>query len=204
MTPEKILQKFRIISEQMKQDELLVLLQELQKVLQQSVPGDVVELGCYEGTSALFLARLLQARGSDKKLWLYDSFEGLPAKTAEDESASGVLFKEGELKASKARLAKNFVKAGLPPPEITKAWFYELDPEDLPAQICFAFLDGDFYESILDSLKLVWPKMSEGGVVVVDDYQNLALPGAARAVDEWILEHGGSVQAVKSLGIVRL
>ncbi len=140
MTPERLLSKFPILSAQMRKDELLVLLQELQRVFEQGVAGDVVELGCYEGTSALFEQRLLEAQAPDKKLWLYDSFEGLPAKTKEDASAAGVLFKEGELKASKARLAKNFVKAGLKIPEITRAWFFELDPEDLPAQICFAFL----------------------------------------------------------------
>ena len=204
MTPEKLLAKFPILSAQMRKDELLVLLQELQRVFEQGVAGDVVELGCYEGTSALFEQRLLEAQAPDKKLWLYDSFEGLPAKTKEDASAAGVLFKERELKASKARLAKNFVKAGLKIPEITRAWFFELDPEDLPTQICFAFLDGDFYESIMDSLKLVWPKMQPGSVVIVDDYQNSALPGARKAVDEWLATHPTLFRAQASLGIIKL
>ncbi len=204
MTPEKLLQKFRIISEQMTRAELKVLLEELERVLQKKVPGDVVELGCYEGTSALFEARLLQALAPEKKLWLYDSFEGLPEKTKEDQSASGEWFKGGELRASRARLQKNFVKAALPIPEITRAWFFELDPEDLPEEICFAFLDGDFYESIMDSFKLVWPKMAEGGVIIVDDYQNPALPGAAKAVDEWLKGHPAQLRAEASLAIIRL
>ncbi len=204
MTPEKLLAKFRIISEQITKDELLVILRELEKVLQKKIPGDTVEMGCYEGTSALFLARMMQTYDQDKKLWLYDSFEGLPVKTKEDESAAGEWFKEGELRASKARLAKNFVKAGLKIPEIKKAWFYELDPEDLPDQICFAFLDGDFYESIMDSLKLVWPKLVPGGIIVIDDYQNQALPGVGKAADEFANEHNVLVQPEKSLGIIKV
>lgn len=203
MTPDKLLAKNQIISEQITKAEMRVLLTELHKVLQKNVTGDVVELGCYEGTSALFEQRMIEAMAPEKKLWLYDSFEGLPEKTKEDQSASGEWFKGGELRASKARLAKNFVKAGLKIPEITRAWFFELDPEDLPDQICFAFLDGDFYESIMDSLKLVWPKMAEGGVLIVDDYQNAALPGAQKAVDEWLVTHPVSLRAEASLGIIQ-
>jgi len=203
MDIKKLVQKQHIISDQIRPDELLVLLTELKKVLDQGVEGDVVELGCYEGTSALFEQRLLQELAPDKKLWLYDSFEGLPDKTIQDESALGTQFKQGELKASKAVLAKNFVKAGLKIPEIKRAWFYELDPSDLPDQICFAFLDGDFYESILDSLKLVWPKMAQGGVIIVDDYQNQALPGAAQAVNEFFVGKSVQIIAAKTLAIIK-
>ena len=57
----------------------------------------------------------------------------------------------------------------------------------MPEKIAFAFLDGDFYESIKDSLRLVIPKMSRDGVIIVHDYTNLALPGVKRAVDECLL-----------------
>lgn len=203
MQVKDLIRKHRIMSEQIRADELLVLLTELKKVLDSGVEGDVVELGCYEGTSALFFGRLLKGVGSDKKMWLYDSFEGLPEKTSEDESAVGTDFKQGALKASKAVLAKNFVKADLKIPEIKRAWFYELDPSDLPESICFAFLDGDFYESIMDSLKLVWPKMTTGSVVVVDDYHNPKLPGAKKAVDEFAETHKLTLEVKKSLAVVR-
>jgi O-methyltransferase len=200
----KLIAKHRIISEQIRKDELQVLLTELVRVIENGVAGDVVELGCYEGTSALFEQRVLQQLAPHKNLWLYDSFEGLPEKTVEDSSASGEQFKGGELRASKARLVKNFVKAGLTLPEIKRAWFYELDAKDLPSEVCFAFLDGDFYESIADSLKLVWPLMARGGVIVIDDYQNSALPGAAQAVNEFATKHNLNVQAQKSLGLLRV
>lgn len=203
MDIKKLIKKHRIISQQIHPDELLVLLTELKKVLDTGVEGDAVEMGCYEGTSALFIQRVLAQVSPDKKLWLYDSFEGLPDKTTEDDSALGMQFKQGELKASKAVLAKNFVKAGLKIPEIKRAWFYELDPGDLPWAICFAFLDGDFYESIMDSLKLVWPKMSAGSVLIIDDYQNNALPGVKQAVNEYTAQYGKTLRTEKSLAIIQ-
>ncbi len=122
-----------------------------------------------------------------KRLWIYDSFEGLPKKSIQDESALGIDFKEGELFVTKREVKERFLRASLPVPVIKKAWFSNLSSEDLPGWIAFAFLDGDFYESIRDSLKLIGPKMSPDGVVVVHDYSNLALPGVKRAVDEWLV-----------------
>ena len=122
-----------------------------------------------------------------KKLWIYDSFEGLPEKTAFDESVLGVNFKGGELSVTKREVKERFLRAGLPVPVIKKGWFADLRDEDLPDKIAFAFLDGDFYESIRDSLRLVGPRMSKGGVIVVHDYTNPALPGVKKAVDEMLV-----------------
>ena len=122
---------------------------------------------------------------SVKKLWIYDSFEGLPEKGKEDESLLGENFKGGELYVTKREVKERFLRAGLPVPVIRKAWFADLEASHLPERIAFAFLDGDFYESIRDSLKLVAPRMSEGGAMVIHDYSNPALPGVKKAVDEW-------------------
>ncbi|MBR3253428.1 class I SAM-dependent methyltransferase [Candidatus Saccharibacteria bacterium] len=148
-----------------------------------NVSGDFVELGCYKGDTSLLLAEVL--KNSNKKLWIYDSFEGLPEKSKEDESILGVNFKGGELFVTKREVKGRFLRAGLPVPVIKKGWFSELTNEDLPDEIAFAFLDGDFYESIKDSLKLVAPKMVKDGIIIVHDYTNPALPGVKRAVDEF-------------------
>lgn len=168
------------------------------------VPGDVVELGCYVGTTTLFLQRLLLAYKSPKELHAYDSFAGLPPKTAFDASPAGEQFKAGELKAPRAEFIKHFRQAGLPLPVMHKAWFSDLAPADLPGEIAFAFLDGDFYDSIHDSLKVIWPKLQLGAIVIIDDYQSEALPGAKRAVDEWLVTHPARLQVTASLAIVRL
>jgi len=189
-------------NDQFNDKELSVLLHELRAVLDKNVGGDVVELGCYKGATSLEIQRLL--KGTDKKLFLYDSFSGLPEKTAQDQSPAGLQFKAAELPASKREVIELFKKSGLTMPVIKKLWFSDLVSGDLPDQIAFAFLDGDYYESITDSLKAVWPKFAPGAIVVVDDYQNEALPGAQKAVDEWLKTHSASLRVQASLAILQI
>ena len=139
MTPQQYLQKYPISSNQMKPDELLVIMRELLAVLAKNTDGDVVELGCYEGTSALYEVRILQHFAPQKYLWLYDSFQGLPPKTAPDSSPAGVQFVEGELHANQAKLRSHFKKAGLPTPLIKKAWFNQLKSQDLKRKFAHYF-----------------------------------------------------------------
>ena len=161
-----------------------IILQELEPVL--SLDGDVVEFGCYAGDTSVQLAAVMRSH-PEKWLWLYDSFEGLPAKTAEDNSAAGWRFKQGELRVEPETVAR---KLQLPDPVIKKAWFQDLDAEnDLPSKICFALLDGDFYESIKTSFALVAPKLINGGVIIVHDYRNPELPGSAKAVNEFLAQN---------------
>lgn len=169
--------------------------------------GDFVEFGCYKGDTALLLAEILKdgcgkvCGKLSRGLWLYDSFEGLPEKSASDFSALGEDFRAGELFVTKREVKERFLRAGLPVPVIKKAWFRDLAEADLPEKICFAFLDGDFYESIRDSLGLVSGRMSDGGVIIVHDYGNPALPGVKKAVDEWL--RGRDLETYKSLAIIR-
>lgn len=156
--------------------------------------GDFVELGCYRGDTSLLLKRLLEdseksgkiAKDS-KKLWLYDSFAGLPEKTREDSSVAGDEFKKEELFVSKREVVERFKKSNLKVPIIKKGFFEDLNPEtDLPEKITFAFLDGDLYSSIKTSFALVLPKLTEKGIILVHDYNNPKLPGSAKAVDEFL------------------
>ncbi len=179
-----------IISDQVGQGELGVVWRELEKILAKGVPGDIVEFGCYAGTTSLFIRRLLDQKGQSagRAFHVYDSFEGLPAKSREDESPAGTAFQAGKLSVSKKEFLHEFRAANLLPPIVHKGWFNQLTEQDVPAQIAFAFLDGDFYGSIMDSLKLVWPRMSKGGVVLVDDYGREALPGAERALKQFLAQ----------------
>ena len=159
--------------------------------------GDFVELGCYKGDTSLLLAEVL--KGTNKKLWLYDSFEGLPKKSKEDDSEIGKDFQEGVLTVSKREVKQRFLRAGFKLPIINKAWFSELGQEDLPEKIALAFLDGDLYQSIKDSLRLVAVKMVKGGVIMIHDYNNPALPGVSQAVNEWREEKGVDLEVYKRL-----
>jgi O-methyltransferase len=202
MSYQKLLEKYPLISDQVNKTELAVILRELERVLAQNIPGDIVELGCYEGTTSLFLQRLLREQNATKILHVYDSFEGLPPKTGQDTSGAGEQFKAGELNASKQRLIREFKHAGLIPPVIHKGWFSNLSASDMPEKIAFAFLDGDFYSSIIDSLRVVWPHMTSGAVVAIDDYQREALPGVKRAVDDFFVGQDIKIQHQASIAII--
>ena len=165
------------------------------------LPGDFVEMGCYKGDTSLLLAEVLGGK-ENKKLWIYDSFEGLPEKSVEDESILGAEFKKGELPVTKREVKERFLRAGMRVPVIKKAWFNELDDDDLPKEISFAFLDGDFYESIKDSLRLVGGKVCNGGVILVHDYYNEKLPGVKKAVDEWMAGKNLNTDKFESIYII--
>lgn len=124
-----------------------------------------------------------------KRLWIYDSFAGLPEKTTEDHSGAGRNFQKGELAVTKREVVDKIRRAGLHNVVIKKAWFDELTDRDLPEKIAFAFLDGDLYGSIKTSLKLVIPRLEKSGIVIVHDYNNPELPGSSRAVDEFLRTH---------------
>lgn len=209
---DKLLKRYSLISDQVDVVELRVILVEFVKILDAKTPGDVVEFGCYKGTTSLFLARILRELKSDKKLFLYDSFAGLPAKTHEDFSGVGAEFQAGELLATKADLVREFAKTF--PPEfiyhhvkIIKNWFNDVPPAKLPNQISFAFFDGDFYDSVRDSFAKTDQKFAPCATIVIDDYQNEKLPGAARAVNAWRAKNQlriAKFRTEKSLGIIYL
>ena len=161
-------------------------------------PGDFVELGCYKGDTSLLLAEII--KDTDHILYIYDSFEGLPEKTEKDQSALGENFKAKELFVTKREVKERFLRAGYKLPVIKKAWFNELKEADLPERIAFAFLDGDFYESIRDSLRLIEKKIN--GIIIVHDYLNPALPGVKRAVDEWLINKQVKTETFQSMIII--
>lgn len=176
-----------IISDQISREGLEAVIVQLEKTLQRGTAGAVVEFGCYIGTTSLFIRRVLDEteQSEVREFHVYDSFEGLPEKSRQDNNAAGVDFEAGKLYVSKKECMQQFRAAGLRPPVAHKSWFNELTPAEVPEPIAFAFLDGDFYDSIISSLRLVWPKMSDGGTIVIDDYKRDTLPGVERAIKDF-------------------
>ncbi|QQS18047.1 class I SAM-dependent methyltransferase [Candidatus Saccharibacteria bacterium] len=201
---DSLLAKHSLISDQVSKQQVEVILRELTRVLDGGVEGAVVEFGCYIGTTSLFIRRLLDARGQSAYIpfHVYDSFEGLPTKSTWDASITGEQFTAGELAVSKKQFLREFQKAHLQPPIVHKGWFKDLSPTDIPDKIAFAFLDGDFYESIRDSLRLVVPHMAHGSTIIIDDYSREALPGAAKATHEYFST--AEITVVHNLGVIHL
>ena len=196
-----LIDKFGIISDQVERNELIALLGEFIRVIKNS-DGAIVEFGCYIGTTSLYIRRILDMLEQHNEFYVYDSFEGLPDKRSEDISPLGIQFVAGELQVTKKQFIREFHKAGLKLPVIHKCWFSNLSAEDVPDAISFAFLDGDYYESVMTPLKLIESKLAKNAVIVIDDYGNQALPGAAKAVDEWCRVHRYTVRVVHSLAII--
>lgn len=193
-----------LLSDQVDKKEIEVIVRELKRTINSGVAGDVVEFGCYVGTTSVYLAQTLMDDGDKKRLYVYDSFQGLPEKSKDDISPLGESFKPGELFVAKKQFIKNMVQSRVTMPKITKAWFSELTDGDLPEKVSFAFLDGDYYASVKVSLRLIEKRLIPGSVIIVDDYANSALPGAAKAVDEWLIKHSATKKVEQSLAILYL
>ncbi len=186
----------------------------LSRTIYQNIIGDIVEIGCYRGLTAIILQKTLDAYKSEKSLHVYDSFEGLPEKKSLDRFPSAGFVKKstyqdnkrigkGWFQTSEDSLRKNFLDFATKLPSIHKGWFHDTLPHALPKQISFAHLDGDFYESTLVSLEYVYPKMSSGAIAVIDDYCDInihkkhnSLPGVKKACDTFFSEKSEAVEVL--------
>jgi O-methyltransferase len=159
----------------------------LLNVHENSIEGDVVEFGCFVGESSKYLMKTLVELNSDKKLFVYDSFEGLPDLTQWEENSG---WRARTLKTSKEVLINNFETNGLPLPTIHKDWFCDVPQDKIPEKISFAFLDGDFYNSIYDSLSKIYDKVQDGGYIFFHDFRRPDLPGVDAAIRDFLQERG--------------
>jgi len=164
------------------QDQVKKLVEYLLDVIENNIDGDVVELGCYVGESSKYLMKTLVETNSDKKLYVYDSFEGLP-DLSKWEINTG--WRPRTLITSEDVLTSNFIENNLPTPIITKGWFKDIPEDRLPEKISFAFLDGDFYDSIYDSLVKVYDRVVDGGYIFFHDYKRNDLPGVEAAIKDF-------------------
>ncbi|MCX6724454.1 MAG: class I SAM-dependent methyltransferase [Candidatus Staskawiczbacteria bacterium] len=180
---DELIEKYPLISGMVTKDQLFKILTSIKNILDKNVKGDIVELGCNVGTTSLFIRRFLIAYNSDKEFHVYDSFEGLPEKDTKDANNVDRQYSKGHCKTSKDCFMSNFKEAGLELPVIHKGWFSK---QKYPEKIAFAFFDGDFYTSIMDSFKKVYPKLSKGAIVCIHDYDWDVLPGVRRACDDFL------------------
>ena len=146
-----------------------------------SLNGDVVECGSYNGGSAAILAR-----SSDKKIWLFDSFEGMPKPTPEDGEQVADRYYVGWAKGSEERVHEVFRSLGLRSDSyfINKGWFQETFPKVSVARIALLHIDADWYESVSLSLHKFYDAVVPNGYIVFDDYGHWE--GCRTAVDEFL------------------
>lgn len=158
-----------------------------------NVPGDIVECGVGRGDSLLMLALLAKDEGAERKLWGFDSFEGLPEPSDADHSPRRP--KRGQIAWSIYSVQKRLLDSGLPADffysqiTLVKGLFQDTLKEYRGESIALLHADVDLYESYLTVLESLYPKVTPGGVVAFDEYLNtfelLHWPGARKAIDEY-------------------
>jgi Macrocin-O-methyltransferase (TylF) len=169
-------------------------------VVKNGVPGDVIETGVWRGGATIFMRAVLKALDvTDRVVWVADSFEGLPKPDedlfpAEHTSYHSPVISKGyanfacDLKTVK----RNFEAFGLLDAQVRflKGWFRDTLPNAPIERLSVLRLDGDYYESTMDSLTHLYSKLSIGGFAIIDDYGEDTWTYCRRAVDEFRASHG--------------
>ena len=178
----------------------MYLLNELQDALEH--PGDVCEFGIAQGATSALLAN--EIRDTDKTLWLYDSFAGLPKPSPKDTlkddifNLGSMARYEGEMRCDAEEVQVRLRQIAFPESRARlRPGLVEetLTDENGPGTVCFAYVDFDFYDGITHALDYLHRHLSPGGRIVVDDYDFFST-GAKTAVDEFIARHPGAYNLV--------
>ena len=164
------------------------LLQCIEDILLRNVPGDLLEAGVWRGGAAIFMRAVLKAHQiSDRQVWVADSFRGLPPPNPERWPAdAGDRHHEYDYLAVSLQVVRsNFERYGLLDGQVRflEGWFRDTLPAAPIERLAVLRLDGDMYESTMDALSNLYPKLSIGGYVIVDDYK--VVPGCRQAVENY-------------------
>ena len=164
-----------------------------------TVQGEIIELGVWRGITTRRIGAVMKRSGVDKKIYACDSFEGFGSETITKEDTS--LFR------SISRLKKKFTAAGDVPAvleqffdhyQITgfcvKGFFSKSLKAIEDEKFCFAHVDCDAYSSHVDCLNFIYPRLSSGGCIVFDDYNEKKWPGASKAIDEFFEDKPESIK----------
>jgi O-methyltransferase len=163
--------------------QLEIILESIEKT--KDIEGAVVELGCHAGLTSVYIRRLLDRLNSTKEFHAYDSFKGLPEKKQPDQASGQAAdkFQAGYFNLNGTwQITERFKTNNLKLPILHEGWFKD---QNYPEKISCGFLDGDFYDSILDSLEKVWHRLSTNGIICIHDYGWDQLPGVERAVTDY-------------------
>lgn len=160
-------------------------------VVTSGVPGDFFEAGCWRGGGVVFMLGVLKALGDgSRRVWAADSFQGYPAPTTESHAVDRHLFDRRDYFAVRREDVEATVRRyDLADPRLVflEGWFGESIPRAPIEALSFLRIDVDGYEGVRDALTLLYPKLSPGGYVLIEDVRQ---PGAKRAMDELLAATG--------------
>ena len=176
---------------------LLDLAQMVRTVLTFDIPGNLVECGVWRVGAALLMADLLrQADATDRSVWLFDSFEGLPPPRRVDglaalvynrNTSSPEYYDSGRASLDEVRQTAEQLGVG-PYIQVVKGWYEQTLPlcRDRLGQIAILRIDGDWHASVRCCLDNLFDQVVDGGLVIIDDYY--AYDGCRLAVHEFLSE----------------
>lgn len=177
-------------------ERLAALMEGVKYVVQHKIPGDIAECGVWRGGSMVAIARTLLFLGDTRReLYLYDTFEGMSAPTEHDRDFSGApaaqMLQEQSRDSSVWAVASldevkaNLRATGYPQEKIhfVRGKVEDTIPATIPTQLSLLRLDTDWYESTKHELAHLYPRLSQRGLLVIDDYGHWQ--GARKAVDEF-------------------
>jgi hypothetical protein len=178
----------------------------MKSVIEDGIPGDLVETGVWRGGSTIFMRALLDVLGDQSRtVWVADSFQGLPKpdEALYPEDRGDTLYLNEGLSISVEEVKQNFNRYGLLDDRVRflKGWFRDTLPCAPIERLALLRLDGDMYESTMDSLTNLYPRLSVGGYVIIDDFH---LTGARRATEDFRALNGirDEIMAVVDSAIV--
>ncbi len=165
----------------------------LTDVLRQDVPGDVIETGVWRGGATILMRAVLKAYGDvGRVVWVADSFQGLPKPDVASfpADAGDEHWTQDALAVSVDEVRANFATYQLLDDRVhfLAGWFRDTLPTAPIERLSLIRLDGDMYESTMVALRALYPKLSVGGYVIVDDYG--AIPACRLAVEDFRAENG--------------
>ncbi len=171
----------------------------VETVLNDGVPGDLVECGVWRGGASILMRAVLAAyRDETRRVWLADSFAGVPPPDAANYKADkGMrlhLF-SGVLAVPESEVRANFERYGLLDDQVRflPGWFKDTLQDAPIERISVLRLDGDLYESTIQALDALYPKLSPGGFCIIDDY---AIGACRQAVTDYRDQHAISAEIV--------
>jgi O-methyltransferase len=164
----------------------------VQTALDENVPGDFIETGVWRGGCCILMRGILAANGArGRKVYVADSFKGVPPPKPELYPADhdDTLFRHSELSVPLDVVKANFDRYGLLDDQVVfvEGWFSDTLPPLQCGPLALLRLDGDLYESTYVALEYLYPKVSGGGFVIVDDFGVAA--GCRQAVSDYRARH---------------
>jgi O-methyltransferase len=167
---------------------LKALQEAVEQAIAEDVPGDLIETGVWRGGACIMMRGVLAAHGvRDRTVWVADSFAGLPTPDAAryPADAGDSHYTWSALAVSDADVRENFRRYGLLDEQVRflVGWFRDTLPTAPIERLAVLRLDGDMYGSTTEALSALYPRLSDGGFCIVDDYG--AVEGCRRAIEDY-------------------